>query len=209
MGSRDLPPLTFIPGAAGLGAFWDPVVQLLPGDFAVRLHDLPGLGAAAAVTGVNGYDDLVAHIAQAIDEPTILVAQSMGAYVALAVALRYPPLIRGLVLTAAAGGIDMRQAGATDWRPGYAASYPNAAAWARDAVPDLGERIREIPCPTLLIWATGDAISPLAVAHALAAQLRRVTLVTFDTDDHWVARRFAPDVAQAIASFARAHVSAP
>ena len=71
---------------------------------------------------------------------------------------------------------------------------------------DLGERIREIPCPTLLIWATGDAISPLAVAHALAAQLRHATLVTFDTGDHWVARRFAPEVAQAIAAFVRAQV---
>ena len=201
-------PLTFIPGAAGLGAFWDPVVERLPGGFVAAVHDLPGLGAAPSVAGIDSYDDLVEHVVGMIVEPTILVAQSMGGYVALEAALRHPSLIRGLVLTAAAGGVDMRRAGATDWRADYATAYPQAAPWARDAVPELGDRLAGIRCPTLLIWATADAISPLAVAHELAMRLRQASLVTFDTDDHWVARRFAPEVAQAIASFSRAQIAA-
>ena len=183
------------------------MVERLRGDFVVGVHDLPGLGAAPAVEGINGYADLVEHVVRMIGEPTILVAQSMGGYVALEAALRYPSLIRGLVLTATAGGVDMRRAGAADWRADYAAAYPGAAPWARDAVPDLGDRLADIRCPALLIWATADAISPLAVAHALATRLPHASLVTFDTDDHWVARRFAPEVARAIASFVRTEVT--
>jgi poly(3-hydroxyoctanoate) depolymerase len=56
---------------------------------------------------------------------------------------------------------------------------------------DLSSQLHRIEVPVLLVWATRDAVSPLGVAHELAARLTRAHLVSFDTDDHWVARRFA------------------
>jgi pimeloyl-ACP methyl ester carboxylesterase len=55
----------------------------------------------------------------------------------------------------------------------------------------LSSQLHRIDVPVLLVWATRDAISPLGVAHELSVLLPRARLVTFDTDDHWVARRFA------------------
>jgi pimeloyl-ACP methyl ester carboxylesterase len=58
--------------------------------------------------------------------------------------------------------------------------------------------LHRITVPVLLIWATRDALSPLGVAHQLARELPDARLLTFDTDDHWLARRFADQTAAAI-----------
>jgi len=55
--------------------------------------------------------------------------------------------------------------------------------------------------PVLLIWAARDVLSSINVGRTLEARLRRALLVTFDSDDHWVARQFPADVAAAIQSF--------
>lgn len=197
------PHVTFVPGAAGLSAFWSPVADRLPAAWTRSLVDLPGLGGAPALPSVASYDDLVEHIAARIERPTVLVGQSMGGYLAMEVALRYPALVSHLVLSVAAGGLDMAALGAIDWRADYATSHPGAAPWATARVPDLGDRLPGLRMPVLLVWATRDAISPLAVAHRLVALLPRVSLVAFDSDDHWVARVFADETASAIAWFVR------
>ncbi|MGE0816304.1 MAG: alpha/beta fold hydrolase [Vicinamibacterales bacterium] len=195
------PHVTFVPGAAGLASFWAPVAAALPAAWSRSFVDLPGLGGAPAVPGIGSYDDLVAHVAGALPPRTVLVGQSMGGYVAMAAALLRPERVSHLVLTVAAGGLDMRALGAADWRADYRESYPAAAPWATDAVPDLSARLSALDVPTLLVWATRDPISPLAVADRLRARLPRASLVTFDTDDHWVARLQAPEVAAAIVRF--------
>jgi pimeloyl-ACP methyl ester carboxylesterase len=58
--------------------------------------------------------------------PSVVVAQSMGVYIALQLALRYPHLVTHLVIVAATGGIDVAAFGATDWRQEYAAAFPTA-----------------------------------------------------------------------------------
>lgn len=193
--------VTFVPGAAGLGAFWAPVADALPATWTRTLLDLPGLGGASPVPEIASYDDLITHVANGLPARTVLVGQSMGAYVAMAVALRRPERVSHLVLSVAAGGLDMAALGAGDWRPGYPSSYPDAAVWATASVPDLSERLPRLPMPVLLVWATRDAISPLAVAHRIAALVPDATLLTFDSDDHWVAREHAGEVAAAIARF--------
>lgn len=193
--------VTFVPGAAGAGAFWSPVVQCLPANWEIDLPDLPGLGAVPARESIANYDDLVAYVKARIARPTVLVAQSMGAYIALSVALRHPDAVTHLVLVAATGGVDVGAHGGVDWRADYPSAYPTAEPWARAAVPDLTERLHEIDVPVLLVWATRDVLSPIGVGRAIEARVRRGSLVTFDTDDHWVARQFADQFAAIIESF--------
>jgi pimeloyl-ACP methyl ester carboxylesterase len=84
--------VTFVPGAAGAGSFWTPVVERLPTTWRTQALDLPGLGCVPARANVASYSDLVKYVAKKIDTPTALVGQSMGAFVALELALRYPLL---------------------------------------------------------------------------------------------------------------------
>lgn len=192
------PHVTFVPGAAGLASFWQPVADQLPAGWTRTFIDLPGLGGAPADPAIGSYDDLVEHIASQMTQPTVLVGQSMGGYLAMAVALRYPARVSHLVLTVAAGGLDMAALGATDWRTDYRAAYPQAAEWATDAVPDLAPQLPALSMPVLLVWATRDVISPLAVAERLAAIIPAAACMSIDTDDHWVARAFPAETAVAI-----------
>ena len=189
---------TFVPGAAGQGSFWLPVVARLPPAWQIQLIDLPGLGTVPARPDVASYHDLVDFVAASIPTPTVLVAQSMGGFIALDLVLQYPELVTHLVLVALTGGIDMSAHRAADWRADYAASHPNAQPWAREHVPDLSHRFHEIAVPVLLVWAARDPLSPLSVARTLESSIRGASLLTFDTDDHWVARAHSSETAAAI-----------
>jgi pimeloyl-[acyl-carrier protein] methyl ester esterase len=193
--------VSFIPGAAGLGSFWDPVRQELPGNWRSASFDLPGLGPVPPHTDVQSYAQLADYVARAIERRSVLVGQSMGGYVALELTLRYPQLVSHLVLTVAAGGVDMARHATRDWRPQARIENPGRAAWTLAPVADLAAELHRIEVPVLLIWATRDPISPLGVAEQLAAQLPRARLVTFDSDDHWVARARAAETARFIRDF--------
>jgi hypothetical protein len=54
--------VTFVPGAAGAGEFWSPVVQQLPKTWDIDVIDLPGLGAVPPREGIGSYDDLVEYV---------------------------------------------------------------------------------------------------------------------------------------------------
>jgi poly(3-hydroxyoctanoate) depolymerase len=190
--------LTFVPGAAGLGTFWSPVIERLPADWSKRTFDLPGLGPVPPRGDVQSYDDLVRYVARAIAAPTVLIGQSMGGYLSLKLALTRPELVQRLVLVVATAGVDMARHGAHDWRPGDRAENPERAAWVHAPPDDLSSQLHRIDVPVLLMWATRDVLSPIGVAHELAARLPRARLVTFDTDDHWLARRFPDETASAI-----------
>jgi pimeloyl-ACP methyl ester carboxylesterase len=125
----------------------------------------------------------------------------MGGFIALRLALRHPHLVTHLVLAVVTGGVDMPGHGASDWRHDYGTSYPHAKAWARASVPDLTEQLGTIQIPVLLVWATRDAISPLSVAHTFASGISGASLVTFESDDHWVARQCGDETAAAVRAF--------
>jgi pimeloyl-ACP methyl ester carboxylesterase len=196
--------VTFIPGAAGLGSFWAPIAERLPATWRTHLVDLPGLGPVPPDPAVSSYADLVEYVARRTNVPAVLVGQSMGGFIALQLALRHPHLVTHLALVAVTGGVDMASHGAHDWRQDYVATHPSAPLWARAPVPDLTEELSTIEIPTLLVWATRDALSPLGVAHTLASRIRTTSLVTFESDDHWVARTHADETAAALRAFVEA-----
>ena len=193
--------VALVPGAAGSAAFWTPITERLPADWIVTAIDLPGLGAVPTRENIHSYDDLAEYVAGIVAAPSALVAQSMGAYVALRVALRYPRLVTHLVLVAATSGIDVMRCGAVDWRSDYARTYPQAQSWACDQVPDLSADLQALEMPVLLIWPTADILTPVAVAERLATTIPTTSLITFSTDDHWVVHRFPEQSAAAIRSF--------
>ncbi|MGA2471334.1 MAG: alpha/beta hydrolase [Solirubrobacteraceae bacterium] len=192
------PRLLFLPGIAGEGSFWEPVADLLPAGWRRRYLDWPGLGPNPPSPHLNTLDDLVdLVIGELTAEETVVVAQSMGCVVAMRAALREPAALIGLVLTVSPGAVNM---------PNPLPQHPPGLQppdWILAPLPDQTERLRTLAVPTLLISATRDPISPLAVAEELARTLPNATLVAIDSDDHGIARSHAAAVAQAIES----HVS--
>jgi pimeloyl-ACP methyl ester carboxylesterase len=197
-------PLAFLPGMSALGRFWHPVAEHLARPTMCFL-DWPGLGGNPPDERVQNFDDLASLVRGVLTQPSVLVAQSMGGVIALRVALEVPELVRGLVLTATSGGLDVQTFGAEDWRPLTRASFPSNPEWAYQAPPDLTSRVRTLAAPTLLLWAARDPLSPIAVERRLEALLPSAELRVVDTDDHMFAMTGPTEVAEAIDEFLVQH----
>jgi pimeloyl-ACP methyl ester carboxylesterase len=98
------PGVTLVHGYGGAASNWTLVAPLLAERFRVVVPDLPGHGGSSALPGpplqIDPYAD---RLAEVLDEPTVVVGHSLGAVVALRLAVRRPDLVRGLVLAGAAG----------------------------------------------------------------------------------------------------------
>ena len=147
---------------------------------------------------VQSIDDLVGMVIEQITQPSSLVAQSMGGYVALRVALERPDLVRRHVLTVASAGLAMNELGAINWRNNYAKNFPAAANWISEPTEDLSAKLSKITVPCLLIWGSADLISPVAVGEKLRTILPNAYLHVFDNADHDLAISHAGDVAKLI-----------
>ena len=195
--------ILFLPGAGGSPEFWKPVADRLPAAWDKVLFGWPGLGDQPHDPSIGSVDDLVAMVEARIDGPVDLVAQSMGGIVASLVALKQPEAVRRLVLTVTSAGVDMTRFGASDWRPDYRASFPNAAGWITGPRAAMALLVERIAVPTLLIWGDADAVSPLAVGRHLEERLPDARLHVVAGGDHALASNQAGLVAPLIEAHLR------
>lgn len=145
--------------------------------------------------GIDSIDDLIALVADEITQPVSIVAQSMGGFIAIRLALAYPKLVKCLVLAATSGGVPVADLGGSDWRTEYFAAFPNAAKWIADPVRDLSDQIASIEASTLLLWGDADPISPVAVGKRLSALIPNARLCVFPGADHDLAQTHVEAVA--------------
>jgi pimeloyl-ACP methyl ester carboxylesterase len=199
------PEVAFFPGATGAGDFWSPVAQRLPREWRTELLDWPGAGAVPAVSGIDGYQDLVELAAATVSDGSDVVAQSMGGMVAIGLALARPRKIRRLVLVATSGGLDVAGLGGSEWRAEYRAEFPQAAAWVTGDQVDHSSRLASIEIPVCLIWGGADPISPVVVGEALQLLLPSSELHVIAGGTHALARERPDEVAALI----ERHLTAP
>jgi 3-oxoadipate enol-lactonase len=97
-------PLMLIHGYPLDHTIWDSVVPLLESDFDLILPDLRGFGQSSAVNSHYLLDDMAADLVALLDflkiKKAAIAGHSMGGYVALSFARRYPSRVRGLGLIA-------------------------------------------------------------------------------------------------------------
>jgi len=82
---------------------WRPQIEELQNDYRLIAPDLRGFGGSGGFTGppsIEGFADDTAGLLDAlkIPEPVVLAGLSMGGYIALAFARKYPARLRALVL---------------------------------------------------------------------------------------------------------------
>jgi pimeloyl-ACP methyl ester carboxylesterase len=186
--------LLFLPGATGNTAFWRPLADRLTTNAHKVIVGYPGFGSEPVDERIGSFDDLVERILMHIDQPTAIIAQSMGGVVAVRAALAKPHLVTHLVLVATSGGIDTKGLGAQDWRNGFAESYPSLPDWFISFRSDLTAELESVTQPVLLIWGDADPLSPVAVGQRLLKLLPHAQLHVVAGGNHDLANVYASDL---------------
>lgn len=190
--------LLFLPGALGRTQLWEPVAGRLAHP-AAKIHvGWPGFGSTPPDSSIRGIDDLVDNVLAQVDQPTALIAQSMGGVIALRVALEKPELVTHLVLAVTSGGIDVAGLGGQDWRPLFHEANPWLPRWFSADQEDLSPKLSTLEVPTLLLWGDSDPISPVRVGERLAALLPCAELHIVAGGDHDIAETHAEAIAPLI-----------
>ena len=190
--------ILFLPGALGRTQLWEPVASLLSHPAPKRHVGWPGFGSVPPEPRINGFDDLVGMVFAKINQPTALVAQSMGGAIAVRVALANPTLITHLVLAVTSGGINVSALGGKDWRPSFCEANPQLPRWFSAYQEDLSSKLSAIHIPTLLLWGDSDPISPVCVGEHLALLLPCACLHVIRGGDHDLAETHATEIAPLI-----------
>jgi pimeloyl-ACP methyl ester carboxylesterase len=101
------PPLVLVHGLGGAAANWTELVRALRGRFRVLVPDLPGHGSSTPLTGAKTLDPFADRLARLAEhegmERAAYVGHSLGALVALRLAVARPERVGALVLAGAAG----------------------------------------------------------------------------------------------------------
>ena len=109
------PVVVLIHGFALDLTFWDTQRATLGSMYRVIAPDLRGHGKSAAPEGIYPIDEMADDVIELLDslkisEPVVVGGLSMGGYVSLSLAVRYPKRLRGLILMNTRAGADTPQA---------------------------------------------------------------------------------------------------
>ena len=192
--------LIFLPGASGNTAFWQPVIQHLPQDNSTIVVAYPSFGGYPDDVDVQSFESLQDDVLNQIQQPSVVIAQSMGGIFAVQAALQRPEQVRALVLVATSGGIDLSPFQLADWREDYQQSF-TVPDWFIQHQSDLTDSLEHIRCPVLLIWGDADQISPVAVGQFLNCQIPHAELHIVSQGQHDLVYVHAEHVAQLIQNF--------
>jgi 3-oxoadipate enol-lactonase len=163
--------------------------------YRVIAPDLRGHGQSAAPAGIYPMEDLAEDVIELLDslkihEPVVLAGLSMGGYVALALAVRHPKRLRGLMLLDTRAAADtpeaarlreetaqnVEQAGSAE--PVVAAMSPKLFSDAtRQRRPELIARIKEQMLKTPVNGVVG-ALRGMAIRPDRMGDLGRINIPT-------------------------------
>ena len=192
--------LIFLPGASGNTAFWQPIIQRLPQYDSTMVVAYPSFGGYPDEMNVQSFESLQDDVLNQIQQPSVVIAQSMGGIFAVQAALQKAEQVQALVLVATSGGIDLSPFQVADWREDYQQSF-TVPDWFVQHQSDLTDSLEHIRCPVLLIWGDADPISPVAVGQALHRQISHAELHIVSQGQHDLAYVHAEHVAQLIQNF--------
>ena len=193
--------LVFLPGASGNTEFWNPLTAQLPKSYTKQVIAYPGFHGVAAHPDVNSFDDLTDYVVAQIQQPSILIAQSMGGIFAIAATLQKTDLVKGLVLMATSGGINLDPFQVQDWRQAYQQEYLQYPDWFITAKVDYEAELADIQQQVLLLWGDQDLISPVTVGQHLQHIFKKSELYVIQYGEHDFAEQYADEVAIYINAF--------
>lgn len=106
-------PLVLLHGYPLDHRIWDEVASLLEGEFDLILPDLRGFGGSTTIDVPYKMDDFAADVAGLLDhlgiQTTAIAGHSMGGYIALAFAHRYPERVSGFGMVSSQAVADSQE----------------------------------------------------------------------------------------------------
>lgn len=103
-GSGQGPPLLFIHGLGSAGLDWAPLIRRLEGQTSrILVPDLPGHGWSEAPTEPELLEAVRQTLDPHVDEPVVVIGNSLGGFVGVQWALEQPEKVAGLVLLSPGG----------------------------------------------------------------------------------------------------------
>ncbi|MFA2963800.1 alpha/beta hydrolase [Acinetobacter pittii] len=190
--------LIFLPGASGIISFWHPLIEKLPQQYRTKIIGYPGFGDTPESLEVKSFEDLTNYVVNQINEESVIIAQSMGGVFAVAAALQKTQLVKGLVLIATSGGINLKRFNVQDWREAYRQTFLKYPDWFITTNVNYEEFLSDINIETLLIWGDNDPVSPVQVGQYLNQKFENSMLYVVKNGDHQLAEEHADEVAAQI-----------
>jgi pimeloyl-ACP methyl ester carboxylesterase len=172
-------PLMLIHGYPLDHTIWNDVIPLLKNDFDLILPDLRGFGQSDTVETPYTMFDMADDLAGLLDylkiEKAALAGHSMGGYIALAFARKYPQRVSGLGLVSSQAAADSPE--------GKDRRYQTAAEVAQKGVGIVAEAMPPKLSADVRVQAFARVVieqqNPLAVMGALKAMAEREDLMSY------------------------------
>lgn len=166
-------PLILVHGFPFDHTAWDRAASLLESDFDLILPDLRGFGESTTVESPYSIADMADDLAALMDalgiESAALAGHSMGGYVALAFAKKYPQRVRGLALVSSQAAADTPERKEGRYKTAQAVAENGVTVVAEAMTPKLSANSRIQAFVKELILKQGSA----GVIGALKAMAER------------------------------------
>lgn len=204
-------PLLLLHGLAGSCRWWGHNFEGLGKHFRVYAPDMPGFGLSHSRECFNLHsaaDELVRWMQQIGLRRAHVVGHSMGGFVAIDLAARYPEFVNRLVLVSAAVNVadTKTQLNLRQFKPNMCQfksrlrglntlplllgdlgrCSPRTMLAATQALmrTKVQERLQRIKAPTMVLWGDQDAMVPIEQGYALAQHLPCEELVMIENAGH-------------------------
>lgn len=194
--------LVFLPGASGSQHFWQPLKAALTEYPDQQVIAYPSFDGVAPNLAIQNLHDLQEFVEKQIEDDSILIAQSMGGVLAVGLALKHPQKVKGLVLLATSGGLDLKTFHCADWRTDYRELFKTMPDWFEQDQTEFSRlQLESLDIPILLIWGDHDPLSTVQLGQYLAGIFKNAKLHIIQGGDHFFANTHADQVAMLIQDY--------
>ena len=181
------PAVLLIHGVGLRAEAWVPMLPHLASQFSITLVDLPGHGQSARLPGRPTLADYTDCVAEVLETPTFVVGHSMGALIAMDMAVRYPALVSAITPLNAI------------FRRTDAASRAIKERSAEDGPSDAS--LAQIACPALFITGQEEPNSTPAMSQALAQHVPQGRAAIVAKARHMMPMTHATEVSDLLSMF--------
>jgi len=172
-------PVVLLHGFAEDGAIWNKQVEQLKSGYRLLIPDLPGSGHSSSLTDETSMEKMAEDILLLLDREDIqycaLIGHSMGGYIALAFAEKYPERLVGLGLFHSTAYADTEEKKTVRQKSIEFIRKNSSAAFIRQSIPNLFSADTRNSRPELIrdMIDRYSGFSPDALVYYYEAMIRR------------------------------------